>query len=57
MTGGVDDNLLADDNLALIDSNSNIDIKAKSNTDKEMTGNNLHKVNFEINIKDLFQYV
>ena len=56
------DNLLVDDlldnnNSAHIDSNINMDTKAKLNSDKDMTGNNLLEKNSGINIEDLFQQV
>ncbi len=49
------DNLLGDDSPAYINSNINIDIKAKLNPDEDITGNNFLEKNSGINIKDLFQ--
>ena len=51
------DDLLDDNNPVHINSNINIDIKAKSNFDKNMTSGNLLKDNSKINIEDLFQWV
>lgn len=49
------DNLLSDNSLVYIDSNIDKNTKVKSNFDKDMTGDNLLKKNFGINIEDLFQ--
>ena len=46
--------LLGDNSFAYIDSNIDMDTKAKSNSDEDMTGNNLLKENSGINIEDLF---
>ena len=53
----LDDDLLNDNSSVYINSNININIEAKSNPDKDMTGNNFLKENSGINIKDLFQQV
>lgn len=49
----LDNDLLGDNSLAYIDSNIDINIEAKSNLDKNMTGNNLLEKNSKININDL----
>lgn len=49
------DNLLNNDNPIHIDNDINIDTKKKSNLDQVTTGDNLHKKNSKMNIKDLFQ--
>lgn len=49
-----DNNLLGDNNLKYIDNNIDMDVKAKSNLDEDMTGGNLHKKNSGINIENLF---
>lgn len=51
------DDLLDDNNSAHIDSNIDINLEAKSNFDKNITGGNLLKDNSEINIEHLFQRV
>ena len=56
----LDNNLLSDDplsnnSLIYINSNINMDSKAKLNFDENMTNNNLLEKNSGINIKDLFQ--
>ncbi len=51
------DNLLGDNSPAHIDSNINIDTKAKSNPDENMTDNNLLEKNSGINNEDSFQQV
>ena len=51
------DNLLGDNNPAHIDSNINMDTKAKSNLNKDMIGNNLLEENSGINVENLFQQV
>lgn len=48
------DNLLDDNNLVYIDSNINMDIEAKFNSNKNITGGNLYKKNPEINNDDMF---
>lgn len=48
------DNLLGDNNPVYIDSNINMDIKVSFNSDKDITGSNLHKKNSEINNDDIF---
>ena len=53
----VNDNLLNNKNLAHINSNIDIDIKAKLNLNKDMTNSKFYEENSEINIKDLFQHV
>lgn len=50
----LDDDLLGNDSPAYIDSNINIDTKAKLNLNKNMTGNNFSEENYRINIEDLF---
>lgn len=50
-------NLLGDKNLAHINSNINMDTKAKLNLDKDMSGGNFLEKNFGINIENLFQQV
>ncbi len=48
-------NLLDDDSPTYIDSNINIDTKAKLNSVEDMTSDKLLEENSEINIEDLFQ--
>lgn len=48
---------MSDNNPTHIDSNIDMDIEAKFNADKDMTGGNLHKKNSEIHIENLFQQV
>lgn len=48
-------NLLGTNSFIYIDNNIDIDIKVKSNSNKDMTNNNLFEKNSRINIKDLFQ--
>lgn len=48
------DVLLSDNNLVHIDSNIDIDTKAKSNHDEDMIGNKLLEENPGINIKNMF---
>ena len=50
-------NLLGNNSPAHIDSNTNMDTKAKSNPNEDMTGNNFLEKNSEINIKNLFQKI
>lgn len=50
----VDNNLWGDNNPIHVNSNINIDNKAKFNPDKKITGNNSHEKNSKINIEDLF---
>ena len=47
--------MLRNNSPAYIDSNINMDTKAKSNPDEDMTDKNLLKENSRINIEDLFQ--
>ncbi len=52
----LDDNPLGDNSPAYINSNIDIDIKAKLNPNEDMTGDNLLDENSGINtIEDLFQ--
>ncbi len=53
----LNDDLLSDDSPTYIDSDIDMDTKAKSNLDEDMTGNKVLKKNSGINIKDLFQQV
>ncbi len=50
-----DDGLLDDNNPAHIDSNIDMDTKAKSNFDEDLIGDNLLEENSGINIENLFQ--
>ncbi len=49
------DNPLVDDSPAYINSDINIDTKAKSNPNEDMTSHNILEENSRINIEDLFQ--
>ncbi len=53
----LDDDPLSDDSPAHINSNIDMDTKAKSNPDEDMTGDNLLEENSGINIEELFQQV
>lgn len=50
----LDNDLLNDNNLALINRNIDIDTKAKLNLNEDITNSNFHKENSRINIEDLF---
>ena len=51
------DDLLDDNSPLYINNNIDINTKATSNPDEDMTSNNLLKKNSRINIEDLFQWV
>lgn len=48
------DNLLVDNNSTYMNSNTNINMITKWNSNKDITSNNFYKKNPEINIEDLF---